>query len=128
VKQVRFRGRIRVLRHFGTWIHFPAKGLWQETVPGVVPAKFEPLMRPMVLASPDLQKCWQGPGKPMFAPSLAVYDREIFEMSEGDWTRFLEWHPPTVRKYHATFNAPDASGGGLVDAGHFAIHQEAKVG
>lgn len=120
-------GRVSQLRNFGTWIHFPAKGLWQETVPGVCPGKYEPLMRPL-LASKDIARCWNGPGQAMFCPSLAVYDRELFEMGVGDWERFLQWHPPTVRQFHAAFHQPDASGGGLVDAGHFAIHQEARVG
>jgi hypothetical protein len=29
-----------------------------------------------------------------------------------------------VRKFHATFNKPDPQGGGLVDAGHFAVHED----
>lgn len=108
-KAITFRSRIAELKGHGTWIHFPGRGLWQDTVPGICSGK------------------WNPTGKPIFVMSLAVFEREIMAMTVGEWTRFLAWHPPTVRKFHAHFNEADPEGG-ITDAGHFAVSVDEKVG
>jgi hypothetical protein len=108
VKRERFRARVAFLRRAGTFAYYPERDTFEEMV-SVQAAK------------------WSPTGKPRVMSGLAITGREVFEASDYEWARFLEYHPLAVLKLGAEHNPPSTPGGHL-DRDAYALLGNDRIG
>lgn len=100
-RRQRFLNRVRQLMAFDTFSYYPAEDRFEEILSAQA-------------------KRWSPTGKSRLMPGLTIYGREVFNATEYEWRRFLEYHPLAVAKLSSEFNPP-SEGGGVMDRDAFAL-------
>lgn len=107
-KLSRYRSRVAwMIRYGATWTYYPEDDLFEEKV-STQPAHHSPT------------------GRARFIPSLRIYGREVYELSDADWNRFISAHPQAIALWSADFLPK--SPGGIFDVDAYAMDREGRIG